>query len=145
MPPRSGSQPGAQCSRRQVPAFFIGIYLTTEIAAHWLWPVNETGGDDLDLRLVPGRRMRGPGDGDPPRGRVRVRGVAGGREKPGGVPSWLQHDETPTCPPCAQPMSFMAQLEEGRDYRTAMNFGGDGCGYAFACAPCKEGPFLWQC
>ncbi|MET9774232.1 DUF1963 domain-containing protein [Streptomyces sp. NPDC006367] len=63
----------------------------------------------------------------------------------GGVPSWLQHDETPECPSCARPMAFTAQLEEGRDHRTAMNFGGGGCGYAFACAPCGEGAFLWQC
>ncbi|MGX4694538.1 DUF1963 domain-containing protein [Streptomyces sp. JNUCC 63] len=63
----------------------------------------------------------------------------------GGVPSWLQHDETQACPSCAQPMSFMAQFEEGRDHRTAMNFGGGGCGYAFACVTCKEGSFLWQC
>ncbi|MFD9004060.1 DUF1963 domain-containing protein [Streptomyces sp. NPDC059582] len=62
----------------------------------------------------------------------------------GGVPSWLQHDETPACPTCTQPMSFVAQLEEGRDHRTAINFGGGGCGYAFACAPCGEGSFLWQ-
>ncbi|MFD5970621.1 hypothetical protein ACFWGR_31085 [Streptomyces sp. NPDC060311] len=63
----------------------------------------------------------------------------------GGTPSWVQHDETPACPSCARPMSFVAQLEEGRDDRTAMNFGGGGCGYAFACAPCEEGSFLWQC
>ncbi|MFB7113316.1 hypothetical protein [Streptomyces sp. NPDC056190] len=63
----------------------------------------------------------------------------------GGVPSWLQHDETPACPSRAQPMSFMAQLEEGRDHRTAMNFGGGGCGYVFVCASCEEGSFLWQC
>ncbi|MFE7232443.1 DUF1963 domain-containing protein [Streptomyces sp. NPDC001231] len=63
----------------------------------------------------------------------------------GGVPSWLQHDETPACPACGQPMSFVVQLEEGRDHRTAMNFGGGGCGYAFACTLCSEGSFLWQC
>ncbi|MET8766830.1 DUF1963 domain-containing protein [Streptomyces sp. NPDC004658] len=63
----------------------------------------------------------------------------------GGAPSWLQHDETPACPSCAEPMSFMAQLEEGRDHQTAMNFGGGGCGYAFACQPCEQGSFLWQC
>ncbi len=63
----------------------------------------------------------------------------------GGVPSWLQHDETPTCPACGQPMNFVAQLEEGRDHQTTMNFGGGGCGYAFACSPCGEGSFLWQC
>ena len=62
-----------------------------------------------------------------------------------GAPSWLQGDETPSCPSCAQPMGFVAQLEEGHDHRTAMNFGGGGCGYAFSCEPCGQGAFLWQC
>ncbi|WKX73351.1 hypothetical protein [Streptomyces sp. XD-27] len=63
----------------------------------------------------------------------------------GGAPSWLQGDETPPCPSCARPMAFAAQLEEGHDHRTAMNFGGGGCGYAFTCAPCLAAAFLWQC
>lgn len=63
----------------------------------------------------------------------------------GGAPWWLQDDETPVCPTCAQPLRFIAQLEEGHDHRTAINFGGGGCGYAFACPPCGEGSFLWQC
>ncbi|MGA5823794.1 DUF1963 domain-containing protein [Kitasatospora sp. NPDC094028] len=63
----------------------------------------------------------------------------------GGAPSWLQHDQTPACPSCAQPMSFEAQLEQGHDYETEMNFGGGGCGYTFTCQPCAQGSFLWQC
>ncbi|MFJ1730806.1 hypothetical protein [Streptomyces sp. NPDC088254] len=62
-----------------------------------------------------------------------------------GTPSWLQGDETPACPSCAAPMGFVAQLEEGDGHRTSMNFGGGGQGYAFACSPCGEGSFLWQC
>jgi hypothetical protein len=42
----------------------------------------------------------------------------------GGQPSWLQADETPACPECGKPMSFVVQLEEGHDYRTAANCGG---------------------
>jgi hypothetical protein len=60
-----------------------------------------------------------------------------------GLPAWLQDDETPTCPDCAKPMSFLVQLEQGRDHRTAANFGG-GCGYGFACRPCRTAAFLWQ-
>lgn len=62
----------------------------------------------------------------------------------GGQPWWVQGDETPACPECAKPMSFVVQLEEGRDYRTGANFGGGGCGYGFACRPCGTAAFLWQ-
>ena len=62
----------------------------------------------------------------------------------GGVPSWLQGDETPACTACSKPMTLAAQLETGPDYATEMNFGG-GCGYVFDCG-CAEGKpkFLWQ-
>ncbi|WP_432939174.1 hypothetical protein ACQPXM_28885 [Kribbella sp. CA-253562] len=60
----------------------------------------------------------------------------------GGEPSWLQCDETPSCRSCAQPMPFVAQLEQGLS-RTEINFGG-GSGYVFACWPCTEATFLWQ-
>ena len=63
----------------------------------------------------------------------------------GGTPSWLQYDETPDCPSCARPMALVVQLEEGPDHRTAMNFGGRGHAYAFACEPCGHAAFLWQC
>jgi len=63
----------------------------------------------------------------------------------GGVPDWLQEDETPECPACGNPMVLAAQLEEGPDDRTAMNFGGGGCGYVFVCpCPAGEARFLWQ-
>ena len=62
----------------------------------------------------------------------------------GGSPAWLQNDETPSCPACAQAMGFVAHFEEGHDHRTAANFGG-GRGYGFACPPCRRGAFLWQC
>ncbi|MFB7667409.1 DUF1963 domain-containing protein [Kitasatospora sp. NPDC056138] len=63
----------------------------------------------------------------------------------GGQPEWLQNDETPVCPACAREMRLVVQLEEGRDHMTAMNFGGRGEAYAFACEPCAEAVFLWQC
>jgi hypothetical protein len=62
----------------------------------------------------------------------------------GGVPSWIQADETPDCAECGDPMKFVAQLEEGHDHRTAANFGG-GCAYAFRCEACRTATFLWQC
>ncbi|PYC86583.1 hypothetical protein C7C46_05585 [Streptomyces tateyamensis] len=62
----------------------------------------------------------------------------------GGAPCWLQDEETPACPSCAHPMPLVAQLEEGPDHTTAMNFGG-GSAYAFACEPCGQAAFLWQC
>ncbi|MEU2392923.1 hypothetical protein [Streptomyces sp. NPDC007369] len=62
----------------------------------------------------------------------------------GGTPAWLQYDQTPTCRTCTQPMRPAAQLQEGSDPATAMNFG-TGRGYAFTCTPCGEAAFLWQC
>ncbi|MEU8777331.1 hypothetical protein [Streptomyces sp. NPDC048606] len=62
----------------------------------------------------------------------------------GGPPAWLQCDRTPACPDCAEPMRSVVQLQEGPDPLTAMNFG-TGRAYAFACVPCGEAAFLWQC
>jgi hypothetical protein len=59
-----------------------------------------------------------------------------------GQPDWIQDDETPACPRCDAPMTFVAQLEEGP---SGMNFGGGGCGYAFVCVHCLQAAFLWQC
>lgn len=63
----------------------------------------------------------------------------------GGEPAWQQADETPACNDCGQPMRFVAQIEEGPDHRTALNFG-SGAAYLFAC-DCAggRGKFLWQC
>jgi hypothetical protein len=64
----------------------------------------------------------------------------------GGEPSWIQGDQTPTCDNCGSNMIFVAQLEEGPDRATEMNFGGAGCAYVFRCS-CGQpsGKFLWQC
>lgn len=61
-----------------------------------------------------------------------------------GNPSWYQADETPNCDYCDKPMRFVAQLEEGPDHRTAMNFGGGGVAYLFDCKEGKTAKFLWQ-
>jgi hypothetical protein len=63
----------------------------------------------------------------------------------GGTPAWLQDEEVPECYSCLRPMGFVAQLEEGPGLYPALNFGGGGRGYAFACAPCGTAAFLWQC
>ncbi len=79
--------------------------------------------------------------------------------KIGGVPSWIQSNETPTCPACGGPVSFIAQLTadlEGsqsydrslEDRRVSLEFGDCGLGYIFICSDecCEEGAaFLWQC
>jgi len=62
-----------------------------------------------------------------------------------GKPSWIQGDETPECNCCNKAMRFVAQLEEGPDYKTAMNFGGGGVAYLFDCKEGGTGKFLWQC
>jgi hypothetical protein len=61
-----------------------------------------------------------------------------------GAPAWLQGEEIPNCDICNKPMQFLAQLEEGPDYETAMNFGG-GSAYIFKCTCSKSAKFLWQC
>lgn len=63
----------------------------------------------------------------------------------GGRPNWLQGDETPACSACTRPMNLVAQFEEGPDDSTAMNFGGGGTAFAFACGPCTRAAFMWQC
>lgn len=66
-------------------------------------------------------------------------------EQLSGQPEWIQNDETPSCDCCQKQMRFVAQLEEGPDYRTAMNFGGAGSAYLFDCPQGKTAKFLWQC
>ncbi|WP_406178363.1 hypothetical protein [Streptomyces sp. NBC_00996] len=63
----------------------------------------------------------------------------------GGEPDWIQDDETPDCPSCADRMAFTAELEEGYEFATKANFGGGGRGCIFSCQPCGEAAFLWQC
>jgi uncharacterized protein YjbI with pentapeptide repeats len=37
--------------------------------------------------------------------------VNAGGSKLGGLPGWIQNDETPSCPDCAQPMDFVGQID----------------------------------
>lgn len=61
-------------------------------------------------------------------------------------PAWVQGEEVPYCDSCALPMSFVAQLEEGPDWKTAMNFGGGGCAYVYQCdCETHQAKMLWQC
>jgi len=62
-----------------------------------------------------------------------------------GEPQWLQNDETPTCAGCGNKMRFVAQLEQGPNWETEMNFGGGGCAYLFDCRCNGSAKFLWQC
>ncbi|WP_092412941.1 hypothetical protein [Collimonas sp. OK307] len=63
-----------------------------------------------------------------------------------GQPSWIQGEEVPVCDSCNNPMSFVAQLEQGPDWETAMNFGGGGCAYVYRCSCGKhQAKMLWQC
>ena len=60
----------------------------------------------------------------------------------GGLPEWIQADETPNCG-CGQSMRCVVQLEAHGG--GGMNFGDSGSGYGFLCSSCQEGRFLWQC
>jgi hypothetical protein len=63
--------------------------------------------------------------------------------KLGGVPFWIQGDETPHCA-CGEKMRFIAQIESRGG--GGINFGDAGVGYAFACTGCAaSAKFLWQC
>jgi hypothetical protein len=62
----------------------------------------------------------------------------------GGQPAWLQAEELPSCDTCHAPMSFVAQLEEGPESETAMNFGG-GAAYVYQCrCGTHQAKMLWQ-
>ncbi|MFD7598249.1 hypothetical protein ACFV6D_35110 [Kitasatospora sp. NPDC059812] len=62
----------------------------------------------------------------------------------GGAPLAPAGTTWPQCATCDGPM-LVVQLKEGRDHATAMNFGGRGESYAFACEPCAHAVFLRQC
>lgn len=62
-----------------------------------------------------------------------------------GTIDWIQNEEIPDCDCCNQPMRFIAQLEEGYDLQTGMNFGCAGYAYLFDCPKGKTAKFLWQC
>jgi uncharacterized protein YwqG len=84
-----------------------------------------------------------------------------GSTKLGGVPAWLQSNETPVCPSCGEPAIFIAQFDSeldgslpadpaewDSDTYKFFQFGSAGIGYLFICQnKCNPGTgfFLWQC
>ena len=62
------------------------------------------------------------------------------RNKIGGVPNWLQGDETPT----DGEWILLLQLNSAR-VPFEVDFGDAGVGYAFLSSDGKRGKFLWQC
>lgn len=78
--------------------------------------------------------------------------------KLGGVPAWIQNNDTPCCPCCGETMRFVAQIDAVPDgyfpeqstqwhQYHVFDFGDVGQGYVFICPnDCSsDGAFLWQC
>lgn len=65
--------------------------------------------------------------------------------KIGGVPYWLQDNETPHCKGCGTEMNFICQINSNSINDESIDFGGGGLGYMFLCINCHEAGFLWQC
>jgi hypothetical protein len=91
----------------------------------------------------------------------KVRDMVVMSTKIGGVPAWLQNDETPFCSICGKQMKFIAQISSelngpldedpskwAEQNKKFLDFGGDGMGYVFICEDESDhiqGAFLWQC
>ncbi|MGW2268905.1 DUF1963 domain-containing protein [Streptomyces yangpuensis] len=114
-----------------------GGNLALLLPADHLEPVPAPHGTDPELLTLGAVRAAVPTPTQPPPGAT----VLG---RLGGTPDWLQYDETPDCPTCTRPMTFTAELTEGPDPATAMNFG-SGRAYAHTCTPCGRAALLWQC
>ncbi len=98
---------------------------------------------DALLRFVAGARIETatPDADDPAEAYDVARATWGGPSKQrqvlgqlGGI-CGLITNEAPSCE-CGTPMHDVAQLEEGPDHATAMNFGG-GSAFAFVCGRCE--------
>jgi uncharacterized protein YwqG len=80
----------------------------------------------------------------------------GTRTKLGGVPTWIQGDETPECSECGESMDFVAQIdsvEHRNEHNPVMEeppkhvdfmFGDVGMIYVFYCFDCSEVQSLQQ-
>jgi hypothetical protein len=56
----------------------------------------------------------------------------------GGLPTWIQDAEYPTCPECSRRMAFVAQVSN-EDFQLA-----EGIYYAFHCTGCRVGATTYQ-
>jgi hypothetical protein len=82
----------------------------------------------------------------------------GQRTKLGGKPDWVQADETPKCPDCDQPMTFVAQIDsvehdwqanphrvDALSHNQKWMFGDVGMIYVFFCFDCAATQSVSQC
>ena len=82
----------------------------------------------------------------------------GERSKLGGMPDWVQNDETPRCTGCGELMTFVGQLDsvehQSTDNPHSINalssdqefmFGDVGMIYVFFCKDCLEPVAIFQC
>lgn len=83
---------------------------------------------------------------------------SGLQSKLGGAPHWIQQDETPSCPSCSQPMSFVGQIDSiehdanNNPHRvdciwgkSDYMFGDVGLIYVFFCFDCLTTQSVFQC
>jgi hypothetical protein len=72
----------------------------------------------------------------------------GQRTKLGGEPDWIQIDDTPGCPQCEKPMSFVAQIDSidytGWGVSGPYMFSDVGMIYLFFCGECGEASTVLQ-
>lgn len=77
--------------------------------------------------------------------------------KLGGIPNWIQGDETPGCAQCKNNMTFVAQIDSVEHYQDLnpnaidpfkdqqFMFGDVGMIYVFFCFECIEPKAVFQC
>ncbi|SUA50259.1 Uncharacterised protein [Paenibacillus thiaminolyticus] len=86
----------------------------------------------------------------PARWRTQDWALSNGREnlcRIGGMPSWIQDAQYPSCPECRETMAFIAQLDSDLPLADGGEWmwGSGGIGYLFWCDCCKVSGHLWQC
>lgn len=102
-------------------------------------PLREIG---IDLQLLKRKLSKA---------RAKPGSQSGYRTKLGGKPDWLQADETPICPDCGEPETFICQIDSIDDVvrddeegtQTYM-FGDSGMIYVFFCFACGETDSVFQ-
>ncbi|MDG0872578.1 hypothetical protein L5D93_08740 [Paenibacillus thiaminolyticus] len=86
----------------------------------------------------------------PVRWRTQDWALSNGREnlcRVGGMPTWIQDAQYPSCPECRETMAFIAQLDSDLPLADGGEWlwGSGGIGYLFWCDRCKVSGHLWQC
>ena len=82
----------------------------------------------------------------------------GQRTKLGGLPDWIQSDESPACHDCGGPMTFVAQIDsvehqwksnphsvDALSDKQKWMFGDVGMIYVFFCFECSSTTSVFQC